>query len=379
MSRSGIDEFYEILRIILAKTFAERQGIYSLPDINQCNEYLDFHAAEIGEILDGSLKIQSPPDIFPDIQVIMDGVSITRQDFTAIDLAFEQLTSRSYKADKGQYFTPRHVVDMCVRAVDPKPGELICDPACGSGAFLKSAYTHAMREYLDTPELYGFDYSHRASQVARFVSLIGTSGAIKVAQLDSLKLPLRGTFQDNKETIESYMGKDFIGYDAIITNPPFAGDVSSDFYSSNYDMASIYNKKLERDILFIERCINLLKIGGRLAIILPDNKVSSKSFSALRLWIGKNTKIRSVVSLHRYTFLPYTGQKTSVVFAIRQPASKIPYETPISFFRSDSPGKTSNGSPVYLPNADTNEPHFDTLDHDLREISSEIRSSLCAR
>src|SRR5690606_17732203 len=130
------------------------------------------------------------------------------------------------KADKGQYFTPRHVIDMCVEAVDPKPGELVCDPACGSAAFLKSAHSYGHERYASSADLYGFDYSHRACQVAKVVSLIGTKGAITVEQVDSLRLPERTLLEQSESTIENLMGPDFAGFDVILTNPPFAGDVS---------------------------------------------------------------------------------------------------------------------------------------------------------
>ena len=378
MARSGIDEFYEIIRLILAKFYSEQAGDVNLPPIEECNDLLQQHAREIASILDGVLTMQTPPDLFPELQSIFGTISIQGQDFTALDEAFEQLTSRSYKSDKGQYFTPRHVVDMCVEAIDPKPGESICDPACGSGAFLKSAYTYAESAYGGAPALWGFDYSHRACQVAKTVSLLASKGQIRIEQVDSLQVPSRSLLTEPRNTIESFQPTDFKGFDAIITNPPFAGDVGKEAFSADYDLAAIFSKRLERDILFVERCIRLLKDGGRLAIVLPDNKVSSRSFRDLRIWLGKHAFIRSVVSLHRYTFLPYTGQKASVVFAIKKPPSMRPYASEVMFFRSDRPGKTSNGTLQYLSGADTNKRPYEVLDHDLRDAALDIRRALCA-
>lgn len=379
MARSGIDEFYEIIRLILAKFYAEQAGIAKLPDLETCNSLLNQNGREIVDILDGVLRIQTPVDLFPELQTIFGELSIQGQDFTALDEVFEQLTSRSYKSDKGQFFTPRHVVDMCVEAIDPKPYETICDPACGSGAFLKSAHSYTTKRYGATPSLFGFDYSHRAIQVAKTVSLISTGGKITVEQVDSLNVSSWLNEADSGLTIEKIMGEGFDGFDIIVTNPPFAGDVGNEAFASSYDLASIYPRRLERDILFVERCIRLLKIGGRLAIVLPDNKVSSRVFRDLRIWLGKHALVRSVVSLHRYTFLPYTGQKASIIFATKEHPSMKPYASEVSFFRSDKPGKTSNGSFIYKSNDQVEGRPYEILDHDLQEAVAKIKESMCVQ
>lgn len=377
MARSGVDEFYEIIRLIIVKYYAELSGQQTLPNREDCDRLLRQHASEVAEILDGVVMMQSPSDLFPELQSIFGTVSIIRQDFTALDQAFEQLTSRSYKSDKGQYFTPRHVVDMCVGAVDPKPGETVCDPACGSAAFLKSAHAYGIKTYGEAASLHGFDFSHRACQVAKTVSLVGAAGGIQIAQVDSLRLKGSSLLDGPGTSIESLMGNKFMGFDVVITNPPFAGDLGTESFIDDYELASIYGGRLERDILFLERCIRLLKDGGRLAIVLPDNKVSGRTFRNLRLWLGRHALIKSVVSLHRYTFLPYTGQKAAVIFAVKRPPSMDAYSSEVLFFRSDKPGKTSNGSFIYRPGSDPTAPPYEALDHDLDEATGAIRRALC--
>ena len=344
MSLSGIDEFYEIIRLILAKYFAEREGIKGLPDFAICNALLATNSKDIAFSLDGIIGLQMNEFIFEEIRPIFCDISISAQGYIALDQAFEQLTSRHYKADKGQYFTPRHVIDMCIEAIAPQAGELICDPACGSAAFLNSAYSYSMRMQQEPPSLIGFDYSHRACQVARVVALIATDGLLRIEQVDSLKLPDSLRLNDVDSTIEQLMGPNFVGFDAIVTNPPFAGDVSAESFASQYELAASYNGRIERDVLFVERCIKLLREGGRLAIVLPDNKVSSRAFRDMRIWLGRRSAIKAIVSLHRYTFLPYTSQKAAVLFATKLPVNNRAYEGDVKFFRSDKPGKTSNGS-----------------------------------
>lgn len=378
MSHTGIDEFYEVIRLILVKYLSELEGNKNFPNLLDANRLLNRYLECVAFILDGQTDLTIPESIYPEIRQILDDVSIHGLDFSPLDQVFEQLTSRTYKADKGQFFTPRHVIDMCIEAVDPKPGDVICDPACGSAAFLKSAYSYSTTRYGKAPKLYGFDYSHRACQIAKIVSLIGTNNEIQVEQIDSLQLPQRSLLDNSARTIEDCMEPKFRGFDIIFTNPPFAGDVSGEIFARDYDIAPLFTRRLERDVLFLERCIRLLRVGGKLAIILPDNKVSSRLFGDLRQWLGKQTQVKAVVSLHRYTFLPYTSQKAAVIFAVKQAPSLSVYDSKVAFFRSDKAGKTSNGSLVYKSAVDHNRPAYQSLDHDLQEIATGIKETLCA-
>ena len=115
-----------------------------------------------------------------------------------------------------------------------------------------------------------------------------------------------------------------------------------------------------------------------MAIVLPDNKVSGKAFRDVRLWLAKNSDIKAVVSLHRYTFLPYTSQKAAVIFAVKQPTALSPYNSEVHFFRSDEAGKSSNGSPELGDGAGPDVRAYVSLAHDLGEIVPRIRSVMCA-
>ncbi|WP_282078716.1 HsdM family class I SAM-dependent methyltransferase [Epibacterium ulvae] len=377
MAHTGLDDFQEIVKILLAKFYSEQAGNENLPDLNSCSALLKENEQAITDILEADVELQVPEFVFDELRKLLGQLSVTKQDFSALDDAFEILTARSYKSDKGQYFTPRHVVDMCIKALNPKPGETVCDPACGSAAFLKSTHSHLGANNVDTAQLYGFDYSKRACQVAKLVSLVGAQSKLNISQVDSLNIPEEGLSESGTASIESLMPDSFEGFDVIATNPPFAGDVSGEHYASAYDVSNLFQRRIERDILFVERCIRLLKDGGRYAIVLPDNKVSSKSFSSLRHWLGKNSKIRGVVSLHRYTFLPYTSQKASVIFGVKTRPELTPHNSEVSFFRSDKPGKTSNGTNLYIGGAINDLPFYDALDHDLHEIPMHLEPMIC--
>ena len=374
LSHSGVDDFYEIFRFIILKHLCEKTGDIQLPSFKQANKMLAAYQDKVGVVLDEGILLQSGEEVYNLVSDEVATLNVTAQDLSALDSLFEFLTNKIYKSNKGQFFTPRHVVDMCVEILAPAPNETICDPACGSGAFLKSANTYQLKHHAKFGKMFAFDYSLRACQVARVMSLLTEECDITVHNVDSLNMHSSLFPQPNSTTIESLMGEDFKGFDIILTNPPFAGDVSSEVYSQSYDLAQQNNRKLERDVLFIERCINLLAPNGRMAIVLPDNKVSGKGFSGVRNWIMRRAKILGVVSLHRYTFLPHTSQKAAILFLQKiDKMAQIP-DYQINLFRSDKPGKTSNGSMLFKGQEYADLPPYLALDHDLDEIVQQWKS-----
>lgn len=307
--------------------------------------------------------MSSPPDVADECLSIIAPSKLSETSYDVLHTIFEQMTGRHYKSEKGQFFTPSHVVDFCVSVLRPKRGDLICDPACGSGAFLKNAYDYsggaAGKRFI-----YGFDISRRAAKTASLLSYLACADSVRVSQADSLALESSSLFGDRVSSIEDVLREDmsgFGGFDVIATNPPFAGDVSGADFSGYYETSRLGGAKIERDVLFLERCHQLLKPGGRLGIVLPDNKFSGARFSELREWLLDKFKVVAVVSLHSYTFRPYTSQKTCVLFAEKRCGERAGSD--ISFYRSDKAGKSSNGDPVYLDGE---------LDHDLDMIAQDI-------
>lgn len=207
----------------------------------------------------------------------------------ALDAVFEALVSRVSKGQKGQFFTPRHVVDFVIRMLAPRAGEVVVDPACGSGAFLAHARAHA------DVRAYGCDVDARAVRVARLLALAGRGDADAILRTDGLrtsKLPVA---------------------DVVATNPPFAGRADAE----GFEIAR-HVRTPERDVLFLERAIDLLRPGGRLGIVLPYNKAAGEGFARLRRWLSSRARIERVVGLPRETFLPHTSQRCFVLFASKR-------------------------------------------------------------
>ncbi len=140
----------------------------------------------------------------------------------------------------------------------------------------------------------------------------------KKSQLLETNIPDGETFTDDDKAWE-YFGE--LNFDVILANPPFAGEMKDKKMLVKYDLAKPALKrakdktaKEERDVLFIERIIKMLRPGGRAAIVLPQGKFNNSSLAFIREWILRKARLLAVVGLHGNTFKPHTGTKTSVLF-----------------------------------------------------------------
>lgn len=366
LARSGVDDFYEAIRLLVSKSIYERAGNAAVLTYQVAQETLTANATTVQRFVDDGVVFASPREVIDECFSVLHPTNLATAGFEALDAAFEAMTSRESKSDKGQFFTPRHVVDFCIATLRPRHGELVCDPACGSAAFLKSAF-----DFVKTPTadcFFGFDISRRAAKTSALMSYLACEDRLITTQLDSLAVSGTQLIATHDDELMSFMRQripSFNGFDVIATNPPFAGDVSSSGYADQYQLGRLAGSRIERDVIFIERCVNLLKPGGRIAIVLPDNKVSAQKFSDVRRWLMSHMKVISVVSLHGYTFRPYTSQKAVVIFAVKEPTiSSKPY--PISMYQSIKPGKTSSGDIVQVNGR---------IDHDLDLIQKDLETS----
>lgn len=215
--------------------------------------------------------------------------------YEALDAIFESLVPRLAKGDKGQFFTPRPVVDFVVRALALRAREKVVDPACGSGAFLAHARAHA------DVRTFGCDVDARAVRVARLLAVADGGDPHGIARGDGLRT------------------RDLPSADVVLTNPPFAGRTDAEGFS----VARLVRTP-ERDVLFLERAIDLLVPGGRLGIVLPYNKAGGQAFAGLRKWLVERARVLAVVGLPRETFLPHTSQRTFVLFAKKRRSGEAP-------------------------------------------------------
>lgn len=393
LANSGEDEFQEIFKLIVAKLLTE-QDSERLDEFSaegsaaETKNRIDLLLAVASDrwrgIIDGEARSLLTPD---HLQICVDAIarlSVMGTNFEVLDNLFEYLVSRVAKGSKGQYFTPRHVIDCCVRIVNPGRHETVVDPACGSAGFLVHTLQHQelesrneIRDYCGSC-LWGFDFDRRAIQVSKALMLVAGDGAANIFQVNSLLTLDSGSLLDlvddgaPRMTIEDVVRtrfKRFRGFDVVLTNPPFAGEIKEDRLLAAYDVGR-HRRRIERDALFIERCIRLLCPGGRLAIVLPHNKFAGQAWGYLRQWLLRHARVVAVLGLDRCTFLPHTHQKAGIIFATKRdkPLKKIPPDEPLLSMVSESSGKDSKGRVIARPGTSLEDALWDRADHDLHEL-----------
>ena len=348
----------------------------------------------------------SPSHLSISVSSLQD-IKLFNSNLQIIDEAFEYLVSKSSKGEKGQYFTPRHVIDMCVKMLNPKAGEHMVDTAAGSCGFTVHTIfqiTGHLFQNTDISEeekenvlkVFGIDFDEKTVRVARTLNLIAGDGNTNVLHLNNLDYDRWNENIKSREWFEVYgaglkrleaLQKDKRSYkefnfDILMANPPFAGDIKESRIIHKYDLG--YNdknkpkSKVGRDILFIERNLNFLKPGGRMAIVLPQGRFNNTTDKRIREYISEKARILAVVGLHVNTFKPHTGTKTSVLFVQKWDDELCPKveDYPIFFAVSEKSGKDNSGDYVFVKNGN-GQPKLDKnghmiIAHDLHNHDGEL-------
>ena len=340
-------------------------------------------------------------------------VKLFNSNLQIVDEAFEYLVSKSAKGEKGQYFTPRHVIDMCVKMLNPKRGEYMIDTAAGSCGFpvhtifklTGTLFTNAEIPPDDKEhvlKVFGIDFDEKTVRVARTLNLIAGDGETNVLHLNTLDYE---RWSDNTERNSRWVrtyGDGFdrlkalrtetdenrlFNFDILMANPPFAGDIKERRILHQYNLGFKGNgqaqSKVGRDILFIERNLDFLKPGGRMAIVLPQGRFNNASDKYIREFIAERARILAVVGLHGNTFKPHTGTNTSVLFVQKwnDDPSKGPFcprvdDYPTFFAVSEKGGKDNSGDYVFLENSNgqhkLDENGHLIVNHDLHNHNGEL-------
>lgn len=339
-------------------------------------------------------------------------VKLFNSNLLVVDEAFEYLVNKSAKGEKGQYFTPRHVIDMCVQMLNPNRGEYMIDTASGSCGFpvhtifklTGHLFTNAEipdEEKQHVLKIFGIDFDEKTVRVARTLNLIAGDGETNVLHLNTLDFDRwKDKTEKNKKWINTY-GKGFnrleklrsekgedknFNFDILMANPPFAGDIKESRILHQYELGFKGNGKAQskvgRDILFIERNLDFLKAGGRMAIVLPQGRFNNTSDKHIREFIAQHGRILAVIGLHGNSFKPHTGTKTSVLFVQKWDDELCPKvdDYPIFFAVSEKGGKNNSGDYIYIKNG-SGQYKLDKnghliVDHDLHNHDGELQDGI---
>ncbi len=288
--------------------------------------------------------------------------------------AFETFIGHALKGGQGQFFTPRNVIKMMVDILDPSDEDLIIDPACGSGGFLIEALRHVWRKLDIEGEKYhwnksnlreekmevalnkirGIDKDYFLSKVAKaYMAIIG-DGKSGIFCEDSLENPeIWGTMTKTK----IHLGD----FSVLLTNPPFGSKIpvrgedklkqfelghkwKKDKKTGEWEKDKLKDKEAPQ-ILFIERCLQFLKNGGRMAIVLPDGIYGNNQLAYIRKYLLKQARLIAVIDVPIETFMPNTSTKTSILVLQKLKESKIPKDYSVFMAISETCGHDRRGNP----------------------------------
>jgi type I restriction enzyme M protein len=240
---------------------------------------------------------------------------------------YEYLLSQLQTAGKnGQFRTPRHIIKMMVELLDPKYGNKICDPACGTAGFLISSFEHILQKntskklmrdgnfageklnddqwaFLREETFYGFDFDQTMTRISLMNLMMHGISSPNV---------------DRKNTLSKrYDESNF--YDVILANPPFKGSLDESEISDNFRTQT---KKTE--LLFLELMFNLLRTGGKCSVIVPDGVLfgNSKAHKKIKELLLDRCNLQAVISMPSGVFKPYAGVSTAVLLFTKGESTK---------------------------------------------------------
>lgn len=446
LANAGVDVFEEVFKLIFTKLYDEMESG------RKADRYLEFrNYGETDEDLKEKIQklfnkakekwegvfasddkiLLSPSHLSICLSSLQD-VKLFNSNLEVVDEAFEYLIGKTSKGEKGQYFTPRYVIDMCVRMLNPKPDEKIIDTAAGSCGFPVHTIFYVWEEILKQKGLekshlftteqkpaectdyvkdnvFAIDFDEKTVRVGRTLNLIAGDGQTNVLHLNTLDFSRwnekiqeeswsdiysEGWKKLKKLRKDSKSNRDF-NFDIVMANPPFAGDIKEGELLSKYELAKkISFKKIKtkpknveiiesdlnfatalnhpdatfftentyyktefkqatsvsRDILFIERNLDFLKSGGRMAIVLPQGRFNNSTEQYIRNYIADKCRILAVVGLHGNVFKPHTGTKTSVLFVQKWDDKLCPRvdDYNIFFASMQEPSKDNSGDKIYV-------------------------------
>ncbi|HOW74393.1 MAG TPA: type I restriction enzyme HsdR N-terminal domain-containing protein [Candidatus Competibacteraceae bacterium] len=461
LANAGVDVFEELFKLIFTKLYDELESGRDSKRHLVFKNYGDTETelkAKIQDLFDKArakwegvftegAKIDLTPSHLAVCVSSLEKVKLFNSNLEVVDEAFEYLINKSSKGDKGQYFTPRYVIDMCVKMLNPQEQETLIDTAAGSCGFpvhsIFYVWEQIMKEeglsksHLFTSEkkparcedyvrnqVFAIDFDEKAVRVGRTLNLIAGDGQTNVLHLNTLDYERWDEKTGDEAWIDIYgagwkklrklrldknSNRDF-NFDVLMANPPFAGDIKETRILSRYELARsvsldkitkveptdpniidasqrtpsfpealhashevIYRmadgtyRKIKikhqntvgRDILFIERNLNFLKPGGRMAVVLPQGRFNNASDKDLREYLAAHCRILAVVGLHGNVFKPHTGTKTSVLFVQKWnddpaagPLCPRQDDYPIFFATMRELSKDNSGDKIYRQDTD---------------------------
>jgi len=377
----------EIINLLLCKIIDEKNKSSAEP-VDFCikkgeNEYTlflriqDFFNRNVKEkykdIIGKDEKINLNQELVYLVVKELQNISLLHSSRDILSDAFEIFVSKILKDEGGQFFTPFNVIKFMVNYLNPEIDHKILDPACGHGGFLleskdllwlkiEKKYKEKeknieVKKYGVISNLYGIDKDSFLVKLCKLYLEILSGEKSYIFCEDSLDI----------KRYQAEAGKIIKNnsFDYIITNPPFGSKIPINDKSilSHYELGHIWKntrnkwvmqsklvKQQPPQILFIERCVQLLKDGGKLGIVLPEGIFGNPTDRYIWEYLNSNGQILGIISLDQNTFQPYTCNKTSILFF--QKLKNVPEDYKIDFAVVDNIGHDKDGKVLYKLNKD---------------------------
>jgi type I restriction enzyme M protein len=368
-----------LMRLLFCKMFDEQNNndTFNKESINELEieiqQLFDEVKSSYPDIFDHSEKIElKGRDLGYCVKELRE-FSLLSAERDVIGDAFEEFIGTAFRGGEGQFFTPRNIVEMMVEVLAPTASDRIIDPACGSGGFLAQTAKYLTRKNYQVENVFGLEKDRFLAKIAKVYVTLLSGNIAKVHCENSLDAP--GNWNQVTQAdiqLESY--------DVVLTNPPFGAKIPviGESLLSQYKLAhtwagskagftSIILEKQSPQILFIERCMQLLKKGGRMGIVLPEGIFGNSSDKYVWDYLKSCASIYGVVSLAQEAFQPSTHTKTSVLFLEKGAAKR----KSIFMASAEKVGHNKNGKLIYRI-----EKGKQVIDDDIPEITSSLKRIL---
>lgn len=336
---------------------------------------------------------------------------LSRYDFTHSEIdakgaAYQEIVGTNLRGDRGQYFTPRGVVKLAVKILDPRENERVFDPACGTGGFLVATLDYMLKKFCleagidpesrnkeDHPafpqvrarlkkfaenNIFGADFDQFLIRASQMNMVMSGDGRGHLYHMNSLEFP-EGHFPSLQRARREI---DFETIDVVMTNPPFGSDipVSEIQILEQFEFARnwkrdeegiwrINNEPNQRRLqsrvapekLFIERCLRWLKPGGRMGIVVPNGILGNPADEYIRQWILKNAWVLASIDLPIEAFIVEANVNilTSLLFLKKKTDEEIRAEAlggvkeyPVFMAVAEKVGVDRRGNTLYRHNPD---------------------------
>ncbi len=312
-------------------------------------------------------------------------------------MAYEAMVATTMKRERGQFFTPRNVVETMVEILAPLPGERVLDPACGSGRFLvacldrfrqrcaegmgpgssvemrrrrNSKVVLAQAAAYAEEFLFGVDVDPELQRAAKMNMILNNDGHGNLFVGNSLE------FSPLAINERQFPGAEHLGFgtfDIVLTNPPFGAKIPIDdpIVLRGMDLGhawqqterkewikqeAILRSKMPPEILFIERCLQWLKEGGRMGIVVPDGILGNPGNEYIRFWILQQARILASIDLPVEAFLPQVGVQASLLFLQKKTRMEVNTgvddDYPVFMAVAETVGHDRRGTPLYRRDPD---------------------------